>query len=55
MLYGIRRDVGRHAEGLGRICQDGDLTLEVVSLEGGWNEGVDDGEAEVPVLIFISP
>lgn len=37
-----------------RVCQDGNLAFEVVSMERNGDEGVYDGDAEFPVLWFIS-
>lgn len=44
----------RKAERLRRVCQDGNLAFEVVSMERNGDEGVYDGDAEFPVLWFIS-
>jgi hypothetical protein len=46
--------MARYAERLRRVRQDADLAAEIVAIEVRGNEGVDDGETQVPILRFMS-
>jgi hypothetical protein len=46
--------MGRQAERLRRVRQDGDLTLEIVLVKGRGHQGVDNGKTKLPVLWCMS-